>query len=74
LNITPTIFGGDTVLNVEKFRLLRMSKGLSQKQLAEFLNINPSYLNQIEKGKRTPSLNLLIRIAKALEKNVKDFF
>jgi transcriptional regulator with XRE-family HTH domain len=58
----------------EDFKLYRMKKGLSQKRLAEILGIDRSYMNQIERGRKIPSLTLLKRIAKVLGKNIKDFF
>lgn len=61
-------------MNPEKFRLYRMRKGYSQKQLAEILEIGRSYMNQIERGKVTPSMTLLNKIANTLGKNIKDFF
>jgi transcriptional regulator with XRE-family HTH domain len=51
-----------------------MSKGLSQTELAKILNVDRTYINQIERGKKVPSLNLLERIAEVLGKNLKDFF
>jgi transcriptional regulator with XRE-family HTH domain len=62
------------LLNHEKFKRHRMAKGLSQTELAKLLNIDRSYINQIERGKKTPSMGLLERIADALGKNLKDFF
>lgn len=61
-------------MNHEKFKRHRMSKGLSQTELAKLLDVDRTYINQIERGKKIPSLNLLERIADALGKNLKDFF
>lgn len=61
-------------MNSEKFKKYRMSKGYSQTDLAKLLNIDRTYINQIERGKKTPSLALLERIADVLGKNLKDFF
>lgn len=46
-----------------RVRALRRQHGLSQKQLADKLDISPSYLNLIEHGKRPVSATVLIRLA-----------
>ena len=47
-------------------RVVRSSRGLSQRQLATRISISPSHLSLIESGKRTPSLKLLEDIAGCL--------
>jgi len=44
-------------------KLLRTAEGLPQKDLAEKLGVSRSYLCQIEKEAREPSMDLLRRIA-----------
>lgn len=61
-------------MNHDKIKKYRMMKGLSQTELAKKCNMDRSYLNQIEQGKKIPSLALLERIAEILEKSLKDFF
>ena len=51
----------------EKIRDTRISKGLTQKQLAEKLNTSQQNLAQYENGKRKPKLETLQRIADALD-------
>lgn len=48
---------------------LRTEKGLTQKQIAQKLNISESYYNQIEKGERQKKMDitLLNRLSLALE-------
>lgn len=46
-------------------RLAREQRGLSQEQLAEYANLNRSYLGEIERGLVTPSLATLEKLAKA---------
>lgn len=53
---------------------LRKEKGLSQKELAEKVGISHWWLNHIERGKRSPSLNLVLEIAKALNVTPNDIF
>lgn len=52
----------------EKVVEQRKSLGMSQKQLAEKVEISPQYLNDIEHGKRNPDSDVLIeKLAKALD-------
>ena len=51
----------------------RISQNLSQVKLATNLDISPSYLNLIEKGKRTLRSNLLSKIIVKLKLSKQDF-
>ncbi|MDU2063741.1 MAG: helix-turn-helix transcriptional regulator [Sporomusaceae bacterium] len=53
---------------------IRKSKRMSQSVLAEKAKINRVYLSQVERGKAEPGGQILIRIAKALDKRVEDIF
>ena len=44
-------------------KLVRQYHRLNQVRMAEKLQISPSYLNEIERGKKTPSLELLNKYA-----------
>jgi len=48
----------------EALRLLRVFNDIKAKDMAKLLNISPSYLSEIEKGKKDPSLNLIKKYAK----------
>lgn len=43
----------------EALRLVRVFHNLKQKQLAETLDISPSYLNEIESGKKHVTMEIL---------------
>lgn len=45
----------------EALRLIRVYHDLKQKQVAERLDISTSYLSEIEKGRKTPTLDLIGR-------------
>ena len=45
----------------------RVAKGLTQKQLAEILNVKQNTLSQWENGIHEPPVEMIIRIAKALD-------
>ena len=54
----------------EHIRGLRKSAGLSQAELGERANINDKYLGEVERGLGNPSLEVLQRLAKALDVDV----
>ncbi|MFC0905291.1 helix-turn-helix domain-containing protein [Clostridium sp. MT-14] len=57
----------------DKIKNIRKTKGLSQKKLAEASGISPSYLQQLELGqKKNPSIDVLNKISKALDINIKE--
>ncbi len=51
-------------MNVKYFRKL---KGLTQEKLAEKVEVSAIYISYLERGSKVPSLNLLAKIADALE-------
>lgn len=46
-----------------RLRELRLGNGLSQRELADYLNIHPQYLSNIERGIKSVTLPRLIEIA-----------
>ena len=59
---------------IEKIKSIRTRKGISQMELSLRSNLSQSFIANIEKGKKQPSVLTLIRIAEALEVNPQDFF
>lgn len=51
----------------ENIRLFREKKKISQEQLAEIANIHRTNISAIERGKRNVTLNLVEKLAQALE-------
>jgi transcriptional regulator with XRE-family HTH domain len=51
---------------------LRKEKGYSQQELAELAHITQSNLTRIENGKYSPGLDVLAKIATAMDKKI-DF-
>ena len=49
-----------------RMAMLRWERGLSQTQLAQRLHISASAVGMYEQGRRTPSLQLLVRLAQEL--------
>lgn len=56
----------------EKIREIRLKKELTQEELAHRADLDFSYMNQIENGKRNPSMEAINSIAKALGVKAKD--
>ncbi len=48
-------------------REFRLRAELSQDKLADRMDVSTSYISMLESGKRYPSIEMLIRIATALE-------
>ena len=57
-----------------KLRLARVEKNFSQQDLADNVDVTRQTIGLIEKGGYNPTLNLCIRIAKALEKTLDQLF
>lgn len=45
---------------------IRISKGMSQHDLAVILEISRSHIGRLENGEKQPSLNMIFKIAEAL--------
>lgn len=52
----------------------RVSKDLSQDQLARMIGVSRQTINAIEKGDYNPTINLCISICKALDKTLDELF
>lgn len=55
----------------EKVRELRISKGLSQEQLAELANVHRTYIGMIERAEKNITLVNIEKLAKALNVDIK---
>jgi len=53
---------------------IRLERGLSQEALAHDAKIAPSFLSQIENGKRSPTITKLDDLAKTLRVQIVEFF
>ena len=56
-----------------KIKERRQELGITQEQIANSLDVNPSHVSNIECGRANPSLTALVRIANVLECSV-DYF
>ena len=58
----------------EKIKKIREAKGLSQKEVALTLSMNPSQYSKIENGKVDPQCSSIEKIANALGISLSDIF
>jgi len=59
---------------VDRIKAIRVKSGVSQMELSLRSNLTQSFIANLEKGKKQPSVLTLIRIANALNVNPQDFF
>ena len=57
-----------------RLREIRQSKGIPQERLAELAGLDRTYISKIEKGQRNISLEIVAKLASALDIKVRDFF
>jgi len=55
-------------------RQLRVSKNISQEDLAEMADLHRTYISDVERGVRNVSIATASRIAQALGVDLKDLF
>lgn len=56
----------------EKVRVKRKKCGFSQEKLAEKAGLSTVFISRIERGIESPSLDSIVKIAKALDVRVRD--
>jgi len=64
--------GNKSIMN--KVKNFRTAKNMSQLTLARSVEVSRQTINMIENDKYNPSLNLCIKIAKALDVTLNDLF
>ena len=50
----------------DRIRYIRTQKGMSQEELAEFADVSPVYISNVERGEKSVSLKVVIAVANAL--------
>jgi len=53
---------------------MRKDRKMSQEKLAELAELNRPYISAIERGKRNISLEVIEKLAQALDIEIKEFF
>lgn len=59
---------------INRIRKIRQEQNMSQLELATIANFSQSFLANVESGKKKPSVMTILRIAKALNVNPREFF
>jgi transcriptional regulator with XRE-family HTH domain len=57
-----------------KLKKLRLDKKMSQEALAHCADLDRTYIPSIEKGERNVSIEVISKLAKALEVEISEFF
>ena len=57
-----------------KMKSARAAKDLSQQQLADLVGVSRQTISAIEKGDYNPTINLCIKICKALGRTLDELF
>ena len=57
-----------------RLKIARISKDLSQQQLAERVGVSRQTINAIEKGDYNPTIRLCLAICKALDRTLDELF
>lgn len=58
----------------DRIRIVRNDKGLSMEELAHRANISTAHLGYVERGDRSPTMDMLGKITKALGITFEEFF
>ena len=56
----------------EVVRVTRIANDLTTEDLSEKSQVSKSYINEIEKGKKTPSYDILNKLSKEFDVEVED--
>lgn len=62
--------GGDTVTLASNITVTRKAKNISQEELAEMVDVNQTFISQVERGVRVPTVAMLEQIADVLDCSV----
>jgi transcriptional regulator with XRE-family HTH domain len=57
-----------------RIRELRKRRGLSQEELADRAGLHWTYLSDLERGRQTPTMDVVNRVARACRVTLADFF
>ena len=58
----------------KRLKFLRLSKELTQLELAEILDMSPNFIGMIERGERNTTVENIFKIAKALNIKPSNLF
>ncbi|WP_053217232.1 helix-turn-helix domain-containing protein [Virgibacillus senegalensis] len=58
----------------ERIRVLRKHQELSQEELAHLAELHPTYIGQLERGEKNPTIHTIHKITMALEVPISQLF
>ncbi|WP_077624308.1 helix-turn-helix domain-containing protein [Sediminibacillus massiliensis] len=58
----------------ERLRTIRKSNGLSQEKLAHLSNLHPTYIGQLERGEKNPTIDTIEKVSDALGITLGELF
>jgi len=58
----------------ERLRKYRQNAKMSQENLAELAGVHPTYIGQVERGEKNPTIESVIKIAGALQLPLEELF
>lgn len=58
----------------ELMKAQRHTLGLSLRQLSNIVDVNASHIKDIEKGRKVPSISRTLKLLRALQIPIKDYF
>ena len=59
---------------IQNMKEFRKKEGISQMKLADYLNTSPTYIGEIEIGKKFPSMDMIEKISSILKIKPYHFF
>lgn len=57
-----------------RIQSLRLERGWTQEQLAEYADLHVSYISTLEKGKKNPGIEVISRLSSAFQLTLSEFF
>ncbi len=58
----------------KRIRDIRVSKNISQEKLAELCGLHPTYVGQIERGEKSPTLESIYKLSIGLDTDINKLF
>ena len=58
----------------KRLRYLRRDRDMTQEQLSELTDISVHFISRLETGQSSPSLETIVKLAKALDVEVAELF
>jgi transcriptional regulator with XRE-family HTH domain len=56
----------------ERLRQLRVERGISQEKLAELAGLHRNYIGHLERGEKTASLDVIVRLSATFDTSVTE--